>query len=218
LKKDDWLHEFLHDYPGMSLQPTRSDETIIRGHFKFHAKGAHKEIEDTFEIEISIHKTFPTEIPKFRETAGKIPKTGDYHVNPDGTLCLGSHLRLKKTLFESPDLNSFVEKCVVPYLFNVSIKLRDGGNFVTGELAHGTMGIIHDYKEMFGLRTSAQVVYALELLGAKKRLANKRACPCGCGLRLGRCLIHRRLNAFRPAAPMSWFSKHARDVETRRFG
>jgi len=216
--KLDGLHEFLNDYPGMSLQPTRSDETKIRGHFHFQAKGAHKAIEDTFEIEILVHKTFPSEIPKVREIAGKIPKTGDYHVNPDGTLCLGSHLRLKKALFDMPDLNSFAEECLVPHLFNVSIKLRDGGGFVTGELAHGTAGIIHDYMEMFGLRMPAQVVYALELLGVKKQLANKRTCPCGCGLRLGRCPTHRRLNAFRPAAARSWFSKHARDVETRRFG
>lgn len=216
--KLEGLREFLTDYPGMSLQPRRNDEIKIRGEFHFKVNGAGKEIEDVFELEVLVHKAFPSAIPEVRETAGKIPKIGDYHVNPDGTFCLGSHLRLKKALLDAPDLVSFAENCLVPYLFNVSIKLRDGGNFVTGELVHGTAGIIHDYMEIFRLNTPAQVIYTLELLGAKKRLTNKRTCPCGCGLRLGRCPVHHQMNAFRPAAPRSWFSKHARDIETRRFG
>lgn len=218
MMKPDGLTEFLADYPGMSLQPTRHSGTIIRGQFHFKANGSGLATEDAFELEILINKRFPSEIPEVRETAGKIPKTGDYHVNPDGTLCLGSHLRLKKALLEAPDLVSFTEKCLVPYLFNVSIKLRDGGDFVTGELAHGTAGIIYDYMEMFGLSESGQIVYALQLLGTKKRIANKKLCPCGCRLRLGRCPLHHRLNIIRPAAPRSWFSKHRSDVETRRFG
>jgi len=216
--KLDGLAKFLTDYPSMSLRPTRNDEKIIHGQFHFKASRGGKAIEDSFELEIMVQRAFPSAIPKVSETAGKIPKTGDYHVNPDGTLCLGSHLRLKKALFDTPDLVSFTEKCLVPYLFNVSIKLRNGGEFVTGELAHGTAGIIHDYMEMFGLSSLVQIVYALELLGTKKRIANKKMCPCGCGLQLGRCPIHHRLSEFRPAAPRSWFSKHARDVETRHFG
>lgn len=216
--KLDGLAEFLTDYPGMSLQPTRNDETKIRGQFHFKANGIGNAIEDTFELEMLAHRTFPSAIPEVRETAGKIPKTDDYHVNTDGTLCLGSHLRIKKALFDAPDIVSFAEKCLVPYLFNVSIKLRNGGKFVTGELAHGTAGIIQDYMELFGLSKPAQVIYALELLGTKNRIANKKMCPCGCGLRLGRCPVHNRLNVFRPTAPRSWFSKHARDVETRGFG
>lgn len=216
--KIEGLLQFLIDYPCMSLRPTRNDETKICGQFHFKAKGVGKSIEDTFELEILVDRFFPSTIPEVRETGSKIPKTGDYHVNPDGTLCLGSHLRLKKVLFDAPDFVSFAEKSLVPYLFNVAIKLRDGEGFITGELAHGTAGIIHDYMEMFCLRTTSQVVYALKLLGMKKRIANKRVCPCGCGLRLGRCLVHHKLNEFRPAAPRSWFSQHARDVETRRFG
>ena len=40
--------------------------------------------------------------------------------------------------------------------------------FLTGELAHGAVGIIHDYMDMFGLNTPSQIVYALELMGMKK--------------------------------------------------
>ncbi len=216
--KLDGLLEFLAYYPGMSLQPKRHDETIVCGQFHFKATGVGNSIEDTFELRILINQDFPNTIPEVRETAGKIPKTGDYHINSDGTLCLGSHLRLKKVLLDNPDIVSFADKCIVPYLFNISIKLRSGGKFITGELAHGTAGIIDDYMDLFGLNAPSQVIYALKLLGMKKRIANKKKCPCGCRLRLGRCSVHHRLNVFRPVAPRSWFLKHASDVEAMRFG
>jgi len=123
-----------------------------------------------------------------------------------------------KTLHDFPDLVSYTEKCLVPYLFNVSIKLRDGGNFITGELAHGTDGIIQDYMEMLGLSKPTQIIYALELLGKKRRSANKKLCPCGCGKRLGQCRTHHRLNIFRSTAQRAWFIKHANEIKTRHFG
>lgn len=212
------LDEFLSDYPGMSLQPTRNSQTKIHGRFQFKAEGIGKTVEDYFELEILVENSFPYVIPTIRETAGKIPKNGDFHVNPDGTLCLGSVLRLKKILFDKPDLVSFAENCLVPYLFNVSIKLRDGGKFITGELEHGTAGIVFDYMEIFGLSSPVQVVSALELLAIKKRVSNKRICPCGCGFRLGRCNTHHKLNLFRLVAHRSWFSKHVSDIKRRAFG
>ena len=33
------------------------------------------------------------------------------------------------------------------------MKLRDGGKFITGELDHGTAGIVCDYMDIFGLST-----------------------------------------------------------------
>ena len=202
----------------MALQPSRNIETIVSGQFEFRASGYDHETEDAFDLEIKVTDKFPNDIPKVREIGGKIPRTGDFHVNPDTTLCLGSQLRLKKLLHESPNLVSFAEQCIVPYLFNVSIKLKNGGDFVTGELAHGTIGIVYDYIEIFGLKTLDQTVYALKLLGAKKRIANKKICPCGCGIALGRCNIHHRINSYRPIAPRSWFRQHAHDIEKSAFG
>ena len=214
--KLEGLDKFLTEYPGMSLKPRRNVETKIQGHFEFRATGFDRATEDDFELEILVNKAFPNSIPEFKETGGKIPRISDYHVNPDGTLCLGSHLRLKRILFETPNFNSFIEKCLVPYLFNVSVKLRHGGKFVTGELAHGTEGIIQDYKDLLGLRSPDQIVNALYLLGMRRRVANKKMCPCNCGLLLGRCAFHNRLNIYRPIASRSWFSKHATEIEERR--
>ena len=135
-------------------------------------------------------------------------RPGEYHVNQtDNTLCLGSPLSLLLKLSKNPRLDGFAENCLVPYLFAISRKLKTGGSFPFGELAHGQAGILSDYAHLFGLKEAKNVGYVLELLGTKKRRANKLLCPCGCPSRLGRCKFNLRLREFRDLASRSWFRK-----------
>lgn len=203
------LSQFLGDYPGMSITPYSGDDTYIRGKFWFKANvSGCDEIVDSYKLEIIVPNKFPQALPKVKETAGKIPRDGNYHVNPDGTLCLGSPLRLLKKIHSVPSLNGFTGKCLVPYLYAVSYKLRNGGDFLFGELAHGDQGIVDDYSTILGLQEQSQVTQAIKLLGVKKRIANKKPCPCGCGKRLGICSLHNKLNEFRKMAHTSWFRNH----------
>src|SRR5688500_15736505 len=115
------LSRFLSEYPGMSLAPSRTPDTVLSGLFEFQATGAGHHVEDAFHLKIIVPRSFPADLPRVFETGSRIPRPGDYHVNPDETLCLGSHLRLKKALLTDPSLMEFAAKCIVPYLFNVSI-------------------------------------------------------------------------------------------------
>lgn len=205
------LKQFLRDYPGMSIMPSRDTTTVVKGKFSFSAQPVNGVlINDSFYLEIVIPRAFPQEIPKVIELEGKIPRDGKYHVNHDNTLCLGSPLRLLQKIYEKPNLVGFSERCLVPYLYAVSHKLRTGGSFVFNELAHGEQGIIEDYLDLFGLKKHEQVIQTLALLGMKKRIANKSPCPCGCGLRLGKCKLHLTLNRYRNLASRSWFKVHAK--------
>ncbi len=168
----------------------------------YHAKEG--EIHDSFALQIDVPKAFPKDLPKVRETEGRIPQTGDYHVNQDDrTLCLGSPLSLLLKISKSPTLSGFAENCLVPYLFAISRKLKSGGSLPFGELAHGSKGMLADYIHLFGLKRPEQARYAFQLLGMKKRRANKLLCPCGCGIHLGRC----KFNEFRSLASRSWFRR-----------
>lgn len=190
------------------MQPLRAGApTIIKGQFRF---AANNDIRDTYDLEISIPQAFPSDVPVVIEIGGKIPRNGDFHVNPDATLCLGSPLRLRKIIADQPDLITFAERCLVPYLYRVSLKLQRGEELVG--LAHGMPGVIDDYAELLRLSSVEQVVAALELLAMKKRQANKQDCPCRCGRRVGRCPLGVRLNGFRYVAARSWFSRHAQDI------
>jgi len=206
------LSQFLRDYPGMSTAPCSDTGVCLRGKFRFKAEvSGGDEIDDSYKLEIVVPDKFPQALPKVKETDGKIPRDGNFHVNPDGTLCLGSPLRLLRKVHSAPSLTSFADKCLVPYLYAVSYKLMHGGDFVFGELAHGDQGIVDDYSVMLGLKERHQVTRAIQLLAMKKRLANKKPCPCGCGRRLGACRFHHKLNEFRKMAPVSWFKAHALD-------
>lgn len=203
------VRQFLKDYPGMSIAPSREPVKILKGLFSFSAQPTDGvEINDSYHLEIAVPRAFPQDIPIVTELERKIPRDGMHHINPDNTLCLGSPIRLLQKISEQANLVGFAESCLVPYLYAVSHKLRFGGDFAFSELAHGEQGIIDDYLNLFGLKKREQVTQTLALLGMKRRIANKAPCPCGCGLRLGKCRFHHKLNKYRNMASRSWFRNH----------
>ena len=147
------MKEFLKDYPGMSLVPSRGSSLVLKGVFSFSAMPKGKlNIADSYQIQITIPDEFPHAIPTVTETVRKIPRDGKHHVNnSDGSLCMGSPLRLLQKIYEKPNLIGFSESCLIPYLYGVSHKLQTGEEFPFGELAHGDQGILDDYMALFGL-------------------------------------------------------------------
>lgn len=206
--------EFLGGYPEMTLDPTGSGGIRLSGLFRFSAScpGDKVAIEDEFQIAIEVPQGFPRDIPVVFETGGRIPRVPEFHVNSDGSLCLGSPLRLLAIVTGCPSVLGFVDRALVPFLFAVSKSLTSGRSFPFGELPHGAPGILADYQAMLGLTTGSQVKQALWALSLKKRIANKHPCPCGCGLRLGTCRLRLKLNLLRNAASRAWFAREAKNL------
>lgn len=200
------LRDFLKAYPGMAVRPDGSRELNIEGQFDFIATSqTHGSITDHYQLQMRFPEIFPRELPLVYELQGRIPRNGDYHVNPNGSLCLGSRLRILWSVARAPTFVGFAEKCLVPYLFAISYKLMHGGGLPFGELAHGLPGELMDYADLLGLKSPDQAKIALGYLGMKKRRANKLLCPCGCRLRLGRCPFNTKLREFRLLAGRTWF-------------
>lgn len=105
-------------------------------------------------------------------------------------------------------MSYFAEKCLVPYLYAVSYKIKNGGDLFFGELAHSSQGVLQDYCELFGVNTKLQVFQVLKLLALKKRIANKMLCPCGCNRKLGSCILHFKLNKFREFISKGCLKEH----------
>lgn len=208
------LRHFLSDYPFMSLRPSKGNSLILKGDFQFIAKSKDgPEIKESFVLRIEIPLGFPKKVPKVWELNNKIPRTkeGEYHINHDNSLCLGSPLRILDKINRNGTFVGFTETCLIPFLYAVSIKLKNGGDFYMGELAHGLPGIWDDYKDLFGIKENQNIIQALELIGTKKRIANKSPCPCSCGKRLGKCKLRIVANRLRKAATRSWFKAHAKN-------
>lgn len=201
------LREFLVDYPDMRLIPETGTFLVLKGMFRFTASIQDtNEITDSFALLIRVPTVFPRDIPRVTEIAGRIPNDGKHHINQnDGTLCLGSPLRLLYNLSRNPTMVGFAENCLVPYLYAMSRNLNEGIPFIFGELQHGSPGELNDYTELLGLKNSDQAKMAVQLLSMKERSANKRPCPCGCGKRLGHCDFRVRLSKVRHLTSLKWF-------------
>src|SRR5213594_728818 len=140
------LREFLRSYPKMAIRPSKDGNLRLKGSFDFAAHHAREgDIQDSFALEIVVPSAFPKALPRVTESGGRIPRTGEYHVNTaDNTLCLGSSLSLLLKLSKKPTIDGFAESCLVPYLFAISRKLKNGGPLPFGELAHGRKGLRDD--------------------------------------------------------------------------
>jgi hypothetical protein len=192
------LRPFLDAYPGMRVRPSPAGMIRLEGEFDFRAD--HEDgpvIVDTYHLRIDVPHQFPDELPRTLEIEGRIPRDADHHVFSNGSLCLGSPLRLHLIAREARDLTSFVRRCIVPYLYAASYREQTGSPYPFGELAHGAAGLLDDYALLLGLHAPRQALAALALLGTKRRLANKRPCPCGCGRRLGVCRFNETVRSLR---------------------
>ena len=204
------LDDFLDKHRSMSIKPSKNDGLIVEGKLYFTAKtDGYREVEDFYKIRIKIANNFPFAIPEVEEIGNKIPREEQYHINPDNTLCLGSPLRLFYLLSKNKTLEGFVEYCLIPYLYGVTLKIQDGEKFVFGELAHGQQGILDDYEKIFNIKGKNIIKQIIKILSMKKRIANKQQCPCGCLIRLGKCKnkLNFKINEFRNYSSRKFFLK-----------
>lgn len=200
------VEDFQAIYPALRLTHRLDCGLTFRGDLSFRAATqGYEEVGDTFSLRGEIDPRFPTVVPLIFETGGRIH--ADFHTNPDGDLCLGSPLGLRVRLNDDPTLSGFIEKLVIPFLYNYS-HYEIHGTMPLGELAHGAPGLVADYERMFRVEGNNNCVGMLQLLGLKKRLANKRPCPCGSGRRLGKC-HNFVLNPLRTIESRSYFSEQA---------
>lgn len=197
IKTND-LELFLGKYPQMSLAPSNKDEHIVQGVLSLDIiDDQFGVIKDNFFIKIVIPDKFPEDVPTVYELEDRIPKTSDYHINPDTSLCLGSKMSLKKRIKETPTIEGFLHSCVVPYLYAIALHLQGKERFVFGELNHGLVGIIQDYMEVFELSSIEQVIKLLEMLSLKSTKGNKKECPCGCNRLVTKCSFHKKVVEYR---------------------
>lgn len=195
------MDEFLSCYPELSLRPSRRSSLVVEGAFHFCSVSGGAELEDVYRLRILIPKLFPEQLPSVFDIGERIPR--DFHRLADGSFCLGSPLRLQLLLGRSYSILDFVHKCVVPYLHGFSV-LEQTGELPFGDLEHGFEGIFDDYKVIFGVDSETKVKKLFYLASKPRSKANRYACPCGSGLRVGKC-HNDVLNKLRKTVGRLWF-------------
>jgi len=205
----EWgLTAALMQYPQLSVVPTTSSDLVLAGSLRCHAANKRDvEIDATYTVELRIPRSFPGGVPRVFETGGVIPMS--FHRNPDGSLCLGAPTALQLALSKSPTIIGFIGTAVIPYLYGHAYNSQFGG-MPFGELKHGSAGVAQYYRTYFRVPASTNVAELLLLAGLRRRVANKRPCPCGSGRRLGRC-HHLAVNRARSTHGRAWFRRQAFD-------
>ena len=161
---------------------------------------------DLYEIEVEIPHGGPAEgLPVVREVGGKIPRTPDRHVNPDGTACLAVPDDLWYRHPQGFGLLEFLRGPVYGYYVGQSV-VANGDPWPFGERAHGAAGVVEFYAPLF---RTANPLLAHRLLtqAVAKKMRTHRRCPCGSGRPLRWChygilarLRHRLPRSVRRAA------------------
>lgn len=201
------IEALLDAWPRLRRRPGGRDGVCtIAGPFGFESDPPRlPAIIDTYALRIEIPLGARDALLKVFEEGGRLRRHPDEHVNDNGSFCLGSPLRLQLLQRECSGLVAYIEACVVPFLYAASWRSRGNTGYPFRELPHYGPGLIEDYGALLGIRGHRPIASALTLLALKRRIANKRRCPCGSGKRLGACPCHLRLNALRVTAPRSFW-------------
>lgn len=190
------LDEFLESYPDFAVRPETDGGVRLVGRLErvFTAKDL-PDIPDAFQLELVLSSRFPKVAPRVFETAGRIPVK--YHKLDDGSLCLSSPLRVTLALGTTPRLLPFFEDFVIAYLYRYA-HIEKFKKAPWSDIKHSVEDLIGDYVRLLEASTPRMCLGYLELLGMKRRIANKKPCPCGSGVRVARCRQHhRRLSVLR---------------------
>ena len=164
-------------------------------HFRASVSGS-PDIEDHFQLLIVIPEA-KSVLPIVQEVGNRILRKADNHVNGDGTLCLGSELRLLQLIGRGQRFSDFIRLCLIPYLVGTRQREDGTGSYLNGELPHNDAGLIEEYQQMLSVKGEHAIKVALHLASKRRRVANKKPCPCNCGRRLGRCQVRLALNGLR---------------------
>jgi hypothetical protein len=160
---------------------------IIRGSMPIMHEG--KEL-DRYQLKIVLPDDHPHGPVAVYETAKRIPKKADdWHVNPDGSLCLGVPEQVWPSRSKPLDLVAFLNGPVRSFLLRNSIIAR-GGEWPHGEWDHGAEGIFQYYEERIGISDRAAIIEFMKCL-IHPSPKGHWGCPCGSGERLRHC--HRDL-------------------------
>lgn len=170
-------------YNGLYFDDEDDTRYRIAGTLAFSASYKNETLENAYQIQLTVPKSYPLKIPVIRETGGRIPPS--FHTNPDGTLCLEAPIKLYLDFNENPTLLHFINKCALPYFYSFSY-MENFGQLPFGERAHGGQGLIQMYKEFFQLGDDQIIISLIKIL-AENAYKGSQLCPCHSGNKLYKC-------------------------------
>lgn len=186
MRREDILIQIIQlreEYNGLRFIGENQVSYKICGNLVFTATYQNETIEDAYQIQVLVPKSYPMKLPVIKETGGRIP--AEFHTNPDGTLCLEVPIKLFMVFNENPTLLHFINNCALPYFYSFSYREKHE-HLPFGDWAHGGEGLLQMYKEFFQLADNLSVVALIKILAENNYKGNNH-CPCYSGKNLFEC-------------------------------
>jgi len=169
-------------FPDLTVSTTGS-QIYIRGAFPV----IHEAIVlDRYQIEIEWSDS-DREAPVLRETAGRIPRTDDRHIDVNGKAC---PLVPEEWLIRPREARTVIHylDCPVHDYFLWQSLTERGLTPHWNQRSHHVAGLIEAYGDMVGMHGEKTVRQCLDYL-SKEKFKGHWACVCGSGRRLRDCHI-----------------------------
>ena len=129
---------------------------------------------------------YPHSLPAVWETAERIPRTEDRHINmPAGTLCLGVPAALWIALGGNFSIDRVLDIPVRNFLIGNSM-VEAGEDWPYGEWAHGAKGMLRFFGETIGTDDPRTIVKFIDGL-INEKVRGHWPCPCGSGAIVRKC-------------------------------
>lgn len=143
----------------------------------------------SFRVTILFPADYPHAPPLMFEDQGRIKPEADWHVNKNGSLCLGPEVSELRKYMGRAHLVDWLERSAMPFLANHLYKERTG-NYLNGEFAHGVQGIWEYYLNEWNC-SHEEVIRRLAYLSGEKTPTRQDPCYCGSQLPWKNCHLQR---------------------------
>ncbi len=121
------------------------------------------------------------------EVDGAIPVA--YHRNPDSSLCLGTPAELYLIFRKAPNLDSFMNRIVNPYLYRW-LSVKEAGVPAWEDRSHGLDGLVESYSELLK-SDDVGVLVRLLTKAIVDGIHPNQPCSCGSGVKFKHCHMKR---------------------------
>lgn len=165
--------KLLTDYPRLGLI-SKDNRTVLGGDFELYDES--NTFLDSYKVEICPTDAYPYQFPLVYEIGKKLPINIDWHVYPDGHLCIKTIPEEQITCARGITLKYFLEEELKPYLFN-QVHRRTFG-YYKSERSHGMRGVLEFYEGFFKTRDLLEIVSLLTFIATGNEPGRSSECFC----------------------------------------
>lgn len=142
----------------------------------------------TFSVKITFPSQYPKVPPIIYETGGELRKNPSWHINKDGSCCVGPTTKVIRKLEYNITWKRWLDLVVMPYMLD-QVHKKEKGHYVGKEHEHFGKGLLDDYREWWRLESDQEVIEMLYKIIKRKKYGRNAPCYCGSGDKHKRCCL-----------------------------